>query len=98
MLLKAAETSQDKTWRLPLEDSYGESLESPVADIMNASADRSAGSIIGAYFLSQFTGSFRWAHLDVAGTAWISGKNRNATGRPVPLLVQWLQDLASHAH
>lgn len=84
----AAQESLDKVWRLPLADEYQEALESPLADMINANFDRSAGSITAACFLSRFSEKFRWAHLDIAGTAWISGKKRNATGRPVPLLMQ----------
>ena len=92
---KAAAETNDKAWRLPLEDAYQEGLESPVADMLNSTADRSAGSVTAACFLSRFAKKMRWAHLDIAGTAWVSGKNRQATGRPVPLLVEFLQSLAS---
>ncbi|KTD22589.1 leucyl aminopeptidase [Legionella londiniensis] len=95
MILQAARESLDKTWRLPLEEAYQDALESPLADMMNAGFDRIAGSITAACFLSKFTRKYRWAHLDIAGTAWISGKKRNATGRPVPLLMQLLQDVAN---
>jgi len=95
LILKAAYESKDKTWQLPLEESYQEAIESPLADMLNATFDRTAGSIVAACFLSRFTKSYPWAHLDVAGTAWIKGKNRNATGRPVPLLIQVLRHVAS---
>lgn len=98
MLLKAADNSCDKAWRLPLDEAYQEALDSPIADMVNSSFDRSAGSIVAGRFLSQFTQKYRWAHLDIAGTAWVSGKKRCATGRPVALLVQFLQQLADHAH
>lgn len=94
LILTAAKESGDKTWRLPLDEAYHEALDSPIADTVNATFDRSAGSITAACFLSHFTTKYRWAHLDIAGTAWVSGKKRNATGRPVPLLVQLLRDLA----
>lgn len=94
LILTAAKESGDKTWRLPLDEAYQDALDSPIADTVNATFDRSAGSITAACFLSHFTSTFRWAHLDIAGTAWISGKKRNATGRPVPLLIQLLRDLA----
>lgn len=87
---KASAASNDKAWRMPLDNAYQEALESPVADMLNATADRSAGSITAACFLARFTKAYRWAHMDIAGTAWISGKNRQATGRPVPLLVELL--------
>ena len=93
-LLKAAKHSDDKLWRLPLEDDYQEAMNSPLADMVNAQFDRGAGSITAACFLSRFTQNLRWAHLDIAGTAWISGTQRQATGRPVALLMQWLQDVS----
>jgi len=94
LILSAADISEDKTWRLPLDDAYLESLESPIADMVNSTAERVAGSVTAACFLSKFTEKFRWAHLDIAGTAWVSGKNRCATGRPVPLLVEILRQAA----
>lgn len=94
-ILAAAKESGDKTWRLPLEEAYQEALDSPMADMINASFDRSGGAIVAACFLSRFTKKYRWAHLDVAGTAWISGKKRQATGRPVPLLIQLLRHAAN---
>ena len=94
LILTAARDSEDKAWRLPLDEAYQEALDSPIADMINASFDRSAGSITAGSFLSRFTEKYRWAHLDIAGTGWVSGKKRNATGRPVPLLVQLLRDLA----
>lgn len=94
LLEAAAKESQDKIWRLPLDEAYQEALDSPLADMINAGFDRSAGSITAACFLSRFTEKYRWAHLDIAGTAWVSGKKRNATGRPVPLLIQMLRKVA----
>jgi leucyl aminopeptidase len=91
-ILSAARLSNDATWRLPLNDTYQEAINSPIADIMNSTGDRAAGSITAACFLSRFTKQYRWAHLDIAGTAWVSGSKRNATGRPVPLLLQILHD------
>ncbi|WP_133126765.1 leucyl aminopeptidase [Legionella nagasakiensis] len=91
----AADNSRDKAWRLPLDDDYQEAIDSPIADMVNASFDRTAGSITAACFLSRFAEKYRWAHLDIAGTAWISGKKRNATGRPVPLLVELLRHVAN---
>ncbi len=96
LILNAARESEDPAWRLPLHEAYQEALDSPIADMINSSFDRSAGSITAGCFLSRFTKKYRWAHLDIAGTAWVSGKNRNATGRPVSLLVQLLRDL-THA-
>ena len=89
--------SCDPAWRMPLNPYYKEALESPVTDMTNASLDGEAGSITAAYFLSNFTKKFRWAHLDIAGTAWNSGKKNTATGRPVPLLMNLLRHLA-YAH
>lgn len=91
----AAKESQDKVWRMPLEEAYQEALDSPLADMINANFDRSGGSITAACFLSRFTEKYRWAHLDIAGTAWVSGKKRNATGRPVPLLTQLIRHVAN---
>lgn len=90
-ILEAAKESGDKTWRFPMDEAYQEALESPMADMINASFDRAAGAITAACFLARFTKKYRWAHLDIAGTAWVSGKKRNATGRPVPLLIQLLR-------
>jgi len=95
IIISAAQDAGDKVWRLPLEDAYQHAIDSPLADIANASADRAAGTITGACFLSRFTTAYRWAHLDIAGTAWISGKNRQATGRPVSLLVELLKHVAA---
>lgn len=94
LILTAARESEDKAWRLPLDEAYQDALDSPIADMVNATFDRSAGSITAGCFLSRFTNKYRWAHLDIAGTGWVSGKMRNATGRPVRLLVQLLRDLA----
>lgn len=93
MLVKAQNDSLDKAWRLPLDDEYKEALDSPIADINNCASDRAAGSITAAEFLLNFTKDFRWAHLDIAGTAWVSGKNNRATGRPVTLLTQFIQNM-----
>jgi leucyl aminopeptidase len=88
-LLKASEQSGDRAWQLPLWDDYHEQLESPFADFTNLGG-RAAGTITAACFLSKFTKKYNWAHLDIAGTAWRSGKNKGATGRPVPMLTQYL--------
>lgn len=94
-LIQAGITTEDKIWRMPLESDYQDSMDSPIADMVNAQFDRSANSITAACFLSRFTKNYRWAHLDIAGTAWVSGTKRQATGRPVPLLVQWLRYVAN---
>jgi leucyl aminopeptidase len=88
-LIAASEQSGDKAWRMPLWDEYQEQLESPFADFSNLGG-RPAGSITAGCFLSRFTKKYTWAHMDIAGTAWISGKNKGATGRPVPMLSQFL--------
>ncbi|WP_143871899.1 leucyl aminopeptidase [Catenovulum sediminis] len=93
-LFNASEQSGDRAWRLPLWDEYQEQLESPFADMANIGG-RPGGSITAACFLSRFTRKYNWAHLDIAGTAWVSGKNKGATGRPVPMLTQYLIDRAT---
>ena len=85
----AGQHSFDRVWRMPVIDDYQEQLDSPFADIGNIGGPK-AGSVTAACFLQRFTREYRWAHLDVAGTAWNSGTNKGATGRPVPLLMQFL--------
>ncbi|WP_429180433.1 leucyl aminopeptidase [Aeromonas salmonicida] len=92
-LLNASEQAGDRAWRLPLFDEYQEQLESPFADMTNLGG-RPAGTITAAAFLSRFTKKYNWAHLDIAGTAWKSGKDKGSTGRPVPLLTQFLLNRA----
>ncbi|MFM2477623.1 leucyl aminopeptidase [Celerinatantimonas sp. MCCC 1A17872] len=92
-ILTAAEQSGDKTWRLPLNDEYDEQLKSNFADLANVGG-RPAGAITAGCFLSHFTKKYNWAHLDIAGTAWKSGAQKGATGRPVPLLIQMLMNKA----
>ena len=86
-LHEAGERTRDLCWRMPLDDAYGKSLKSNFADIPNIGGGRAGGSITAAKFLEKFTDSFKWAHLDIAGSAWDSGAAKGATGRPVPLLV-----------
>ncbi len=93
-LQAAGHTAYDRVWEMPLWDDYQESLDSNFADMANIGG-KDAGSITAACFLSRFTKKFHWAHLDIAGTAWISGKKKGATGRPVPLLTQYLLDRAA---
>ncbi len=88
-LQSAGEESGDRVWRLPLWDEYQEQLKSNFADMSNVGG-REAGTITAACFLWRFTKKFRWAHLDVAGTAYQTGSNKGSTGRPVPLLTQYL--------
>ncbi|MCP4517502.1 MAG: leucyl aminopeptidase, partial [Delftia sp.] len=79
--------------RLPLWDDYQVQLESGFADMANIGG-KSAGAITAGCFLSRFTDGQRWAHLDIAGTAWDEGRKGGSTGRPVALLAQWLIDRA----
>jgi leucyl aminopeptidase len=88
-LATAGEQSHDRVWQLPLWEDYQPLLDSNFADMANIGG-RAGGTITAACFLSRFTKEYRWAHLDIAGTAWLSGKNKGATGRPVPLLTQYL--------
>jgi leucyl aminopeptidase len=88
-LFAASHTSLDTAWRMPLDEEYQEQLKSNFADMANIGG-RPAGSITAAAFLSRFTKAYPWAHLDIAGTAWKSGASKGATGRPVPLLVQFI--------
>jgi leucyl aminopeptidase len=90
-ILNAGKASADRAWGLPLWDEYQEQLKSNFADIPNI-AGRDAGTITAACFLSRFTKKYHWAHMDIAGTAWVSGEKKGATGRPVPLLTQLLID------
>ena len=88
-LLAAGRASFDRAWHLPLYDEYQDQLNSNFADMANIGG-RPGGSITAACFLSRYTRKYDWAHLDIAGTAWKSGKEKGATGRPVPLLTQFL--------
>ena len=90
-LTKAGHASLDTVWRLPLDAAYHEQLKSNFADVANIGG-RPAGSVTAACFLSRFTEKYKWAHLDIAGTAWKSGAAKGSTGRPVPLLVNYLLD------
>jgi leucyl aminopeptidase len=88
-ILAAGEAAFDRAWRLPLHDEYQEQLKSNFADFANIGG-RPAGAVTAACYLSRFTRKYKWAHLDVAGTAWLSGKQKGSTARPVPLLTQYL--------
>jgi len=92
-LIGASEQAGDRAWRLPLADEYQEQLDSNFADMANIGG-RPGGAITAGCFLSRFTRKYSWAHLDIAGTAWRSGKNKGATGRPVALLAQFLLNRA----
>ncbi|MGF1613791.1 MAG: leucyl aminopeptidase [Gammaproteobacteria bacterium] len=90
-LLAAGSYAVDQAWRLPLWKDYDEQLKSNFADVANIGG-REGGAIVAARFLARFTKAYRWAHLDIAGTAWSTGDNKGASGRPVPLLTQYLLD------
>ena len=94
-LLDAGQQSGDRAWRMPVWQDYQDMLESPFADIANIGNAPNAGAITAACFLARFTKEYNWAHLDIAGTAWHSGAQKGATGRPVPLLLQYLKNRAS---
>jgi len=90
-LLNAGKSVYDLAWGLPMTDEYQDQLQSNFADIPNISGGRDAGTITAACFLSRFTKKYHWAHMDIAGVAWKSGgTEKGATGRPVPLLTQFL--------
>ena len=88
-LTQAGEEASDRVWRMPLWDEYQDQLKSNFADLANIGGP-DAGSVTAACFLSRFAKDFPWAHLDIAGTAWKTGAEKGATGRPVPLLVRYL--------
>ena len=88
-LLAAGKSANDTAWRMPIEEPYQEQLKSNFADIANIGGPP-GGSITAACFLERFTRKYTWAHLDIAGTAWKGGAAKGATGRPVPLLTNFL--------
>lgn len=88
-LTQAGESSLDLCWRMPLDEEYAEGLKTNFADVANI-AGRAAGVVTAAKFLQRFASKFPWAHLDIAGTAWKGGAAKGATGRPVPLLLDYL--------
>jgi leucyl aminopeptidase len=95
-LLRAGQHSGDRAWRLPLWDDYQKQLDSNFADMANVGG-REAGTITAACFLARYTKAYRWAHLDIAGTAWHSGKAKGASGRPVPMLMEFILNRARRA-
>ncbi|PKO84396.1 MAG: leucyl aminopeptidase [Betaproteobacteria bacterium HGW-Betaproteobacteria-11] len=95
-LLDAGQEAGDRAWQLPLWDDYQEQLKSNFADMANIGG-RPAGTITAACFLARFAKKYAWAHLDIAGTAWRSGKEKGSTGRPVPLLTHFLLERARRA-
>jgi leucyl aminopeptidase len=90
-LTRAGDRSDDRAWRMPLTEDYADQLRSNFADFANTGG-REGGAITAACFLSKFTQGLRWAHLDIAGVAWLSGQQKSSTGRPVALLVDFLLD------
>ena len=90
-LLAAGKKAGDKAWQLPLWDEYKPQLKSNFADLANIGGP-AGGTITAACFLSRFTEDYKWAHLDIAGTAWKSGADKGATGRPVHMLSQFILD------
>ncbi|MDO5653217.1 MAG: leucyl aminopeptidase, partial [Brachymonas sp.] len=92
-LQQAADTAHDLCWPMPMDDAYGKGLNSNFADMGNIGG-RNGGAISAAKFLERFTGQYPWAHLDIAGVAWNEGTAKGATGRPVPMLLQFVADLA----
>lgn len=95
-LQDAGDAADDPAWRLPMGEDYQRQLQSHFADFSNVGG-RAAGAITAACFLSRFANGMRWAHLDVAGTAWTWGRQKGGTGRPIPLLVQYLLNLSGAA-
>jgi leucyl aminopeptidase len=89
----AGDAALDPCWRMPLDEEYAEALKSNFADVANVGG-RAGGAITAAKFLQRFAGSFPWAHLDIAGTAWKSGLAKGSTGRPVSLLLRYVLDQA----
>ena len=92
-LIRASRESGDPAWHMPIDEDYQEQLKSNFADMANIGTP-GAGAVIAACFLARFTKAYPWAHLDIAGTAWKGGAVKGATGRPVPLLSQFLIDRA----
>ena len=92
-LLTAGKSVGDTAWRMPVEEAYHDQLKSNFADLANIGTP-GGGSCVAAAFLERFTRKYTWAHLDIAGTAWKTGANKGATGRPVPLLAKFLMDRA----
>ena len=94
-LVQAGARTDDRAWQLPLTEDYGEQLRSNFADVANISGGRDGGAITAAAFLGKFTAQLRWAHMDIAGTAWMSGKDKGASGRPLSLLADFLMRRAT---
>jgi leucyl aminopeptidase len=94
-LMGASKAAADPAWHMPLDEDYQEQLKTNFADMANIGTPGNAGAVTAACFLSRFTKNYAWAHLDIAGTAWKTGAAKGATGRPVPLLTQFLIHRAS---
>jgi leucyl aminopeptidase len=88
-IVNAGISASDRAWRLPLSKDYAEQLKSNFADFANIGG-RDGGAITAGCFLGKFTDGLKWAHLDIAGTAWKSGQKKGATGRPVPMLSEFV--------
>ena len=86
--------ADDRAWQMPLTEEYGEQLKSNFADFANV-AGRDGGAITASAFLAKFTGGMHWAHLDIAGSSWVSGSQKSSTGRPMALLTEFLVRRAS---
>ena len=92
-LITLSQKTRDKVWQLPLWKEYEESLESNCADLANVGPTGAAGTITAAAFLSRFIdATIPWAHIDIAGTGWKPGANKLGTGRPIPLLLAFLEN------
>jgi leucyl aminopeptidase len=89
-LLAAGQAAADTAWRMPVDDDYQDQLKSNFADMANIGSPGNAGSVTAACFLARFVKDQHWAHLDIAGTAYRGGAAKGATGRPVPLLTQFV--------
>ena len=87
----SGESAQDTVWQLPLDEEYDDQLKSNFADMANIGG-REAGTVTAGCFLARYTKKYSWAHIDIAGTAWLGGSKKGATGRPVPLLTQYIMD------
>ena len=94
-LVDAGARADDRGWQLPLTEDYAEQLKSNFADMANVGG-RDGGAITAGAFLGRFTQGLKWAHLDIAGTAWLSGAQKGGTGRPLPLLADFLIRRAGH--
>ena len=97
LLSMAGEKSLDRAWKMPMGSEYEAQLKSNFADLANIGG-RDGGMITAACFLGKFTKNMKWAHLDIAGTAWVSGAKKGSTGRPVPLLSEFIIQQSNADH